>query len=101
MKKDKWTGKTVKVDWKHIAKGEPSDPESCPIAFAVKELGGRNVEVTSEIIEIGGKEYHLPAKAEQFVGIFDEDRTSAKPITFKIGNKLEEPTARELGSWDY
>jgi hypothetical protein len=89
-KTDKWVGKTVKVEWKHIAKGEPGIPESCPIAHAIKELGARDVEV-SETIRIGKQDYAMPRVADTFVSKFDDDRVEAKPISFKIGKEVDSP----------
>jgi hypothetical protein len=89
-KKDKWAGKTIKVDWKHIAKGEPEETESCPIALALREQGARDVDVNEDSINIGEKSYDMPGKARTFVTIFDSYRTDVKPMEFKIGKLLDE-----------
>jgi hypothetical protein len=72
---------TVNVTKWHISRGKQSEPNSCPIALAVKKYGMTDVGTTS--ITCKGKEITMPKKAQSFVDRFDYDKP-VKPFSFKL-----------------
>lgn len=89
--------KRIKISKKHIEKGEPGNPQSCPIACAIldRQYVDR-VDVDGEYITIedsnGGHVYAMPARASNFVMKFD-DGEEVHPFSFKLGRLVEE--------WDF
>lgn len=75
----------IEVKAKHIRRGLRGDPKHCPIALAVDELLGiTNVYVENQEIYLGKTRIYLPLVAQNFIEIFDEKKSLAKPFEFEI-----------------
>jgi hypothetical protein len=81
----------VSVTQKHIGKGTPNSVEYCPIAYAMRDLGFKNLHVDGAAMSgrLGGfyVTYYGPAKNDDFIVKFD-DGENAKPFSF-IANLAE------------
>ena len=78
----------VQVKQKHITKGIAGDGDSCPIAYALKDMGYKGLHVEGDQI-IGSADYApLPLKAQRFIRKFD-DGEKVKPFNFTITWKSE------------
>jgi hypothetical protein len=75
----------VSVTQKHIDKGKPHNPEYCPIAYAMRDLGFKDLDVGGSDVTgtLGGftTTYYGPAKNDIFVQKFDSGE-KVKPFTF-------------------
>lgn len=80
----------ISVTKADIAKGEPGDCMSCPVALALKRKASK-VTVGSTVADFKWKgrkylEVRLPLEAIEFIAKFDCG-ASVKPFTFNIPDK--------------
>lgn len=61
----------VVVKAKHIRLGKPSQPDKCPIALALREMGYKKAECGLVAAQIGKYMYRLPPQVQNFVLTFD------------------------------
>ena len=79
----------INVTRECIRKGNPSSPDSCPIALALKSHGVPFLGVISDLIETSdfSVDFILPLKAQRFIEDFDTE-VKVKPFSFNIPKKV-------------
>lgn len=77
--------KIVDATQKHIDDGVPGSPCSCALALAIKDAyNTSDVSVNGSIIMVGGKSVAAQPPLKKFIGAFDTDRSSVKPVKFVL-----------------
>ena len=77
---------TIEITKKHITKGKRKNPDSCPIALALREVGFENVLVASSYVFVRNDE---PLTAEfdeltfSFLNDFD-NKVATNPFTMEL-----------------
>lgn len=78
----------VKVTKTDIKTGVCGDASKCAIAQALRRIGCGRPSVCGDTIDFvrGGKAFSVatPADAVDFIGQFDEDKSSVSPISFTL-----------------
>jgi hypothetical protein len=73
----------VKITRRHINKARPRNPDYCPIALALKELGYKTAWVDHMFAHINKEELPLPKEAAAFAISFDGDYP-VEPMEFEL-----------------
>lgn len=73
----------INVTQRDIEKGLREDPNSCPVARAIKRRGFEDVSVKTQVIWIGCRKYNPPEIVEDFIERFDKGDT-VQPFKFEL-----------------
>lgn len=76
----------VKITQDHIDKGHRSEARMCPVAYALKDLGFRNVVVGCKRVGFGEPGemlgFVLPQEAQKWIRNFDSEILESYPFSF-------------------
>lgn len=81
----------IRVLRRHINKGRVADSLSCPVALAIRERTGKEVDVEICSFQNGSEYANTPKAVAKFVEKFDSedfDRKDLKPFTFTLPDRL-------------
>ena len=84
----------VRIEVSHLERGQRAQPESCPIALAIREQHGLVASVDKTYVDLlDDTVYMLPEEASHFVESFDKNE-EVKPFEFDM---IHNPDAPPIG----
>ena len=81
----------VQVTQRHIQRGQPSNPERCPVALALREMGYSRVSAGDTIYLSKGDQtfrYYTPKIVEEWMDTFDQNML-VEPFAFILDTPLK------------
>lgn len=87
------TGQVIRITQQDIDDGKQYKDRSCAIAVNLKRDRIVPLQISvnhnnSGGIKIGKEHFAMPSRVENWIDDFDVDKSSVKPITFKLGKRL-------------